>query len=513
MPGAFARSVSFQYARKWLIDNFQKIYVLEVDGDARRSDATQSVFSVLQGRLVLIAIRQGPDVIAGAKLFHHDITAQSLSSKHAFLEAIPDLKSFENVTPTLPQWRLAPSAKYPVDLWLKGWPLKSTSTNAGMFLQKCSAVKLAPTAMLFHTQKPILIRRSIELSQVNFAPEPLLVKWFNGQRRPPAASKLTPGVKSALRMAVTTNEMSAYLFRPFVHGTVLNSDLVFSTLKQTDGSGVRDRPEVRSAFQAGAIGIAVAPAPSDLGATLTRFTCFSWNLPDNDIAARGNAMIYCDRFPEKDTTDNSILIDNVCSDLASHFPFSSEPAKAIVFYAYAVLSSPSYLDKFEGILYTTSDPSSPPRILVASSLEHRRDLVALGQKIAECEAQDYVPNVLTELAIAWPSTFTEFSFAKWTYTDNTEELKLFGAGEEVVVLTGVPQQVAALRIAGHTVIEKWLRERSLPYLARKFIRNDADELKKLICAIYDQTLLIESADKIVMEIISTENVIVPPTLS
>lgn len=511
LPGAFARSVSFQYARKWLIDNFQKIYVLEVDGDARKSDATQSVFSVLQGRLVIFAIRQESEVTTGPKIYHRDITAQKLKDKLAFLGAIPVLNSFSSFTPFQPQWRLAPSAAYPVDLWLKGWPLTSTSSNFGVFSQKCSAVKLAPTAMLFHTQKQILLRRSVDLSRRNVLPEQLIAKWFKGQRKPPAASKLTPLVKDALKNGAIKSEVAAYLFRPFVHGTVLNSDQLFAALKQTDGSGVRDRPEVRSAFQSGAIGIAVAPGPSDLGETLTRFACFSWSLPDNDIAARGNAMIYCDRFPEKDSADKSILVDNVSDALASLFAFSSAPAKAILYYSYAVLSSPSYLDTFEGVLYSPSDPSSPPRILIASDEECRKSLVALGEKIAQCEKPNYVPTSLAKLVVNWPSTFREVDFVKWTYDDDSEELTLLGDSNEAITLTGVPQEAVALRIAGHTVIEKWLRERTKAYLTRKFTSVDAEELKGLICAICDQTSLIATADRLIADIIATESIITPPS--
>lgn len=510
MPGAFSRSVSFQYARKWLIDNFHTIYVLEVDGDARRSDATQSVFSVLQGRLVLLAIREEAQINDGAKLFHHDISAQPLANKLTFLQANPDLNSFSKITPTGPQWRFAPSATYPVDLWLKGWPLTATSSNIGMFLQKCSAVKLAPTAMLFHTQKQILLRRSVDLSRTNASADSLLARWFAGQRKRPTASKLTPLVKSALKTAATRDELAPYLFRPFVHGTVLNSNELFAALKQTEGSGVRDRPEVRSAFQSGAIGIAIAPAPSDLGATLTRFACFSWNLPDNDIAARGNAMIYCDRFPEAHATDKSILIDNVSNEMAALFAFSSAPSKAIAFYAYAVLCCPTFLETFEGILYSPSDPSSPPRILISSDVENRKAIAALGESIAECEMPAYVPSALASLSLAWPSTFAEFSFLKWTYSDDTEELKLFGDCEEIIVFSGVPQQAIGLRIAGHTIIEKWLRERSFAYLTRKFTPLDANELKNLICAICDQFSLIATADEFVKNMIVSENVIMPP---
>lgn len=512
LPGAFARAVSFQYARKWLLDNFQKIYVLEVDGDARRSDATQSVFTVLQGRLVILAIRQEANTASGSTIYHQDISAQPLKDKLAFLESTSDLTSFSSFTPTQPQWRFAPSATYPVDLWLKGWPLTSTLSNGGIFLHKCSAVKLAPTAMLFHTQKPILLRRSIELSNAKVTPEHLRTKWFKGQKKPPPVSKLTTLVKGALKAAADRTEVSTYLFRPFVHGTVLNSDQLFNALKQTEGGGVRARPEIRSAFDGGAVGIAVAPATSDLHATLTRFACFSWSLPDNDIAARGNAMVYCDLFPEKDSTGVSILIDNVSDDLATLFAFGIEPATAIVFYSYAILSSPSYLDTFEGVLYSPSDPSSPPRILIASDVEIRKSLVDLGEKIAECEKSGYVPYSLPSLIESSPQTFTEFNFTRWSFDDESEELKLFGDGSEVAVLLGVPQQAVSLRIAGHTVIEKWLRERTVAYLRRKFTNADADELKNLICAILDQASLIEVADRLVADIIASESVIAPPVL-
>jgi Type ISP C-terminal specificity domain/N-6 DNA Methylase len=509
MPGAFARSVSFQYARKWLADNFQKIYILEVDGDARSGDAAQSVFSVLQGRLVILGIRDGNGKHTGAKLFHHDISGLPLASKLAFLASAPKPGSFSSITLIEPQWRFAPSAAYPVDLWLKGWPLTTTTAHLGIFLQKCSAVKLAPTAMLFHTQKPILLRRSIALSKENSTYESLLARWFRGQRKPPAASKLTPTVKSALALAANSQELAPYLFRPFVHGTVLNSDQLFVALKATKGSGVRARPEVRSAFQRGAIGLAIAPAPSDLGATLTRFVCFAWSLPDNDIAARGNAMIYCDRFPEKNSVDKNILIDNVSEALMALFEFSVSPAKAVVFYTYAVLSCPTYLEKFEGVLYSPSNPSAPPRVLIASDAEHRKELATLGEKIAECEKPDYVPNAIASLSLLWPSSIIEFSLVDWTYLDDANELKLLGDNDEVIVFAGVPLQVVALRIAGHTVIDKWLRERTTAYLTRKFTETDAGELQKLICAICDQIPLIAAADNLVKEIIDSESLVTP----
>ena len=512
MPGAFARAVSFQYARKWLLDNFQKIYIIEIDGDARRSDATQSVFSVLQGRLVLFALRETTNTDTLGTVFHIDISARPLSEKITFLKSDPDLNSFIELAPSEPQWKLAPSSSYPIDLWQNGWPLTSTRTDIGIYLSKCSAVKLAPTAMLFHTHKPTLLRRSADLSSVGVTPKILIGRWFAGQRKPPVEGKFTTAVKSALKVAATNQMTTTYLFRPFVHGTVLTSDLLFEALGQTPGSGVRSRPEVRAAFQSGAIGVAVAPAPSDLGATLTRFACFSWNLPDNDIASRGNAMIYCDRFPEKGSEDKTILIENVTEQIKALFSFSTSPAEAIVFYTYAILSTSTYLETFEGALYAPSDPSNPPRILIAKDLEIRKQLTNLGEKIAKCEQQGYIPPLLPLISVTWPVSVSELKLSKWSYSDETEQLTLLGEQGEIVTLQNVPQQVVALRIAGHTVIEKWLRERLFAYLRRNFTPHDGEELKMLICAVTEQESLISDAEELVKNILSIDSLI-PPTAS
>jgi hypothetical protein len=510
LPGAFARSVSFKYARKWLIENFQEIYVLEVDGDARKNDSTQSVFAVLQGRMVVFAVKSEDIRSSETIVYHHDITNLSLNDKQAFLSLKPSLDSFTVVQPSPLQSSFARTAGYPIALWTKCWPLTSTSLNVGIFFQKCSGVKLAPTSILFHTQKQILVRRSLDLSKTKEPAEQLISRWFGGQAKPPKKTKLTPGVKASLKVSVTNEDISDYLYRPFVHGKVLNSNQLFAALKDTEGSGARDRPEIRAAFNANAIGIAIAPAPSDIGNTLCRFACFAWTIPDNDIASRGNAMIYCDQFPQRNNDDTSVLADNVCGGLIALFAFSDSPAKAVVFYTYAVISCPTYLDVFEGILYSPSDPSNPPRIPIASCERTRRMLVEIGRSIAECEREDYMSKPSASISFKWPEDFNEFNFVKWSYDEDTQEVSLKGDGGETVLVSGVSPVAESLKIAGHLVIEKWLRERKRPYLGRKFTIADLHQFINLISAICDQAALIDNADKHVATMLSAEDLIDAP---
>ena len=62
---------------------------------------------------------------------------------------------------------------------------------------------------------------------------------------------------------------------------------------------MRERPEVQAAYNdEGVFGFAVAPAPADISPVIKKFSSFCWNIPDNDLATRGNAHIFCNRFPE-----------------------------------------------------------------------------------------------------------------------------------------------------------------------------------------------------------------------
>ena len=259
LPGAFTRAISFKYARKWISEHFNHIYVFEIDGDARTNDATQSIFSVLQGRMVLFCVKTSD--LASCNLIHYnDITEKSKSEKLLFLQSALNIDSLEEVKISEESYGFAPSKKYPKEKWSKYWPLTDTSSIEGIFKVKCSAVKLAPSAMLFHTSEPMLLRRTQDLAKAKIPNSDLIKKWFSGQKRPPSATKLTGGVKSSLLIAAQNKVVSNYNFRPFVYGKVLNDDSLFSALSSAPGGGTRARPEIRKAFTEGAVGISFSPS-------------------------------------------------------------------------------------------------------------------------------------------------------------------------------------------------------------------------------------------------------------
>lgn len=568
LPGAFAQAVSFKYARRWLTRHFQAVYVLELDEDARAGGATHSLFQVQQGRMVLLAVLRGATpsgsskggtspaaspvgeadlrsddggavptsasapavpVLAGghpsitpqaaahtgsvaAKVFHLSIAASTVAEKKSYLAASPDPGAFQALSVDEEPWLFAPAQSYPAKEWLQCWPLAKTGAHSGIFAEKCSGIKAAPAALLFHTSEPFLERRCKAIaSGTGVTNNEMVDQWFSGQKKRPNANKLTPAVRASLGVVASSAALrKPYLFRPFLRGWLAESDGVWNALNDAPGGGTRSRPEVRRAFAKGAVGIAMAPAPKDVGETLTRFVTFAWDLPDNDIAARGNAMLYCDLYPKTNPKDGSHAIcSNLTADVEALFAFAPNPSRSVLYYVFAVMSSAAYLETFEGVLFASSDPSAPPRIPIAFDETVRASLCALGERLAGYENFQTAVTLLPSLVAAWPSGVTEISLREFSYQEESLALTLIGENMNSVIISGVPARVMGTRIAGHPVIDKWLRERTSAYLRGTFKDSNAQDLLDVISRIERQHELLEKVDVEVTDLL-TNGTFVPP---
>lgn len=505
MPGSLGYSTSFKYIRKWLLENFHDILILQIDSDVRKNASTQSLFNVMQGRLVFFAAHDNNKIERiKNKILYADISSKSRNDKIKFLKEF-SLESFKNIECNAPNFLFMEQDIYPEDIWQACIPIKQLNEKEiGVFNEKCSGLKLAPTALLFHTDINILKRRSLELSGKgagrNKSNNELIDLWFKGQQRPPSKDKLIEKVKNNLN---TTN-ISKYSFRPFVSGYLLNSDLLFNALSETLGGGTRSRPEIRSSFEHGAIGLSVSPSTIDLGNELTRFSSFVWYLPDNDLVARGNAMVYCDKYSKKDNLTNQyILIDNISDQVKGLFKSNRE----VLFYIYSIISSNTYLKKFEGVLFGSSDPDQPIRIPFLKDKVLRQKLVVLGEKIANCERLEFMNSLeYTDcIELIKNEVLSGFNLRKVIFNDNNIELK--DETDLKVIIQVRNTDVVNLSISGHRVVEKWLREKTYSYYRKSFESNDLTELLQLLSAIDLQLKLIKEVDRILDDQLEVQELI------
>jgi len=503
LPGTFVDSTSFVYARLWLLEKFSAIYVLEVDHDLRVGQQSDSLFAVQQGRVVLIATlkTQIKDKKSVSKVYHCDLRNYKIADKNLFLTSKPNLNDFEELEVTKPNFKFIPTGDFDGELWKKCIPLLSLNGSDGIFKAKCSGIKLSPSCMLFHTQRPILIRRSVEIGSTQNSVPKIIEKWFSGQQKPPNSNKFSDDVRREVSASGKKGDnIKRYQFRPFLSGWFLDSEKIYSALKPV-GGGTRSRPEVRSAIGASATGIAIAPAPKDISPTLTRFACFVWNVPDNDLAARGNGMIYLDLFPQGKGEKPS---SNIEENILSQFKFSSSPSKALLYYTYGILSSKAYLDTFDVALFTKSDAKNPPRVPFVSDEKTLKEITRLGKIIAECENFDLPHKQLDSISFHWPEELDGIELSGYEYDNENEVLILKSQSSEKIEISGVSADTIDLHMMGHGVIEKWIRERKFAYLRRTFQKDDLLSLCETISRVQTQIKLIGELDPFVEKVLSSE---------
>jgi hypothetical protein len=174
------------------------------------------------------------------------------------------------------------------------------------------------------------------------------------------------------------------------------------------------------------------------------------------------------------------------------------------------MSCEAYLEAFEPVLYVSSDPDRPFRVPVAADPRLRERLAGLGHQLAECEDFNATVPTADSIAVQWPDSVAEFSLAGYALNDGDGKVELRGSGGERVVVSGVSVGACTHRIAGHHVLEKWLRERKFPYLRRTFRAQDLDDLLDVISRLERQLDLLQSINDLVLPLLDDPESLVPP---
>ena len=223
-------------------------------------------------------------------------------------------------------------------------------------------------------------------------------------------------------------------------------------------------------------------------------------------------MIYSDKMALKVNGKYEELTTNINELVSSYFSFSECPDQEILFYVYAIMCSSVYLEKFEGVLYGPSNPNDPARIPITSDVGLRTQISDLGRRIAEAEKEDFDVPIVDSLVMSWNAPTRGIQLKNSTVGDEAESLVLTLNNEANVasaVITGVPSRAVALSIAGHNVINKWLREREFRYLRRNFKETDLNALARLISRIEFQLDLIGEVDELLKGILETQELHAP----
>lgn len=500
LPSTFANNISFVTARKFLTEKVSEMWVLEFDVDNRAGHQAENLFNTLQGRLLLVGTLKEIETSLPAIHFK-SIAALSYKDKVNFFSAAVDDSGWQDVKLDK-NYIFKPTGNVDENLYSQFWHIASDNDPA-IFERHCSGLKLAPTHLLVHFNKGQLKRRNRFIADEAHSYEEIKDRWYKGQTKPPAKKKLSHEVKTCL--ANSNLRIVDYSFRPFLTTNLLLDNTLMDALRKTEGGGMRERPEVQAAYEDDSVfGFVAAPAPADIATKIKKFTSFSWYLPDNDLATRGNSHIFCNMFPDykksqknwkkevKNNVNTKLL--NIMSE-AYGIP-SSDLSNEIVFYTYAVLNSNLYLHTFEGKLYATA--GEWPAIPIPQDKFLFDQMVKIGKDMATIEKKDYQSDQAL-------SIFSEDIICKevemYSPSLSDEIVSFTDAMGNVIRSTVVPKDILHFESSGYEVVREWMKYHSYSYYRKACGKEEFEDLFNLLGRISDFMTQTHESDKIMKQIL------------
>lgn len=502
LPSTFANNISFVPARKFLFEHVSEMWVLEFDADNRAGHQAENLFNTLQGRLLLVGTLREIDTNLPS-VHYKSIFNLGYKEKMEYLELPVDNTNWDVVKMTK-DYLLKPIGNFDENLYSQFWHIASDS-EPSIFERHCSGLKLAPTHLLVHFNEGQLKRRNKFIADETNSYEEIKDRWYKGQTKPPAQKKLSLEVRKCL----SNNKLQIvdYSYRPFLTAKLLFDNTVMDALRKTEGGGMRERPEVQAAYADNSVfGFAVAPAPADISPKIHKFTSFCWSMPDNDLATRGNAHVFCNKFPDyKKTQKNwkgkckSNINDKLLKVLAEIYEVTgTKLVDELVFYAYAVLNSNIYLHTFEGKLYSTA--GEWPAIPIPMTYELLNRMSELGQKMAEVEKANYRP-VNQQVTISCSLMDSEI-YMGYAILDGS--IKIYDVNSKVEYIIQVPEEILTFQASGYEIVREWMKYHSYSYYRKSCGKKEFEELQDLFGRILDFKFLVASADDIMRKILQSE---------
>ena len=232
-------------------------------------------------------------------------------------------------------------------------------------------------------------------------------------------------------------------------------------------------------------------------------------MPDNDLCARGNAHVFCDRFPDNkpagrrewDPTPKDNISDRLLAAVRGIRPDTSP--RDLVFYSYAVLCSGTLLEAFADAYFTASATENIPRIPIVNDADAMTLLIEKGREIADLEDPDsevQLPDWVAELEGQYVG---EFYLKRSVIDSELLEIRLYSDRDEPEIsLEGVPEELLQLTISGYEVIACWLKFHSFAYTRTAFAEADFRQLLRLLACLDAQAALVQEVDVVLERVIS-----------
>jgi predicted helicase len=476
---SFLDSLSFRGMRKTLLDEFDKIYILNLHGNSLKKETApdgakdENVFDIQQGVSINIFVKTGKkndDELA--VIYYFDLFGKRTEKYNYLIENLIDSVHWKNLNPDTSNYFFTPKDFSLQKEYDKGFKIDELFNLNGVGI--CS--KRDET--VFQNTKNELIDVLNDFKNLS---ETELKQKYRTEREESRDKKTAFAKQNIQNFGIDEKYLQKITYRPF------ETKWTYFTNKS---KGFLAYPvyDIMQHFTKGKnIGLMFEKGDDSKNANKPYSNCFITNyIVDLHVIGSGIYVfplyIYQDQFgkTEKVVNMNEAIVHNFSPLLwrgaGGEVKISGGEVK-IFDYIYAVLHSPSYRERYKEFLKIDF-----PRIPYPKNAEQFEKLAALGERLRRLHLMEPPPA---------PSKGGESPLSNWRGVggevanfpkagSNTIEKPEYSAGKvwinDVQYFDNVPEIAWNLYIGGYQPAQKWLKDRR----GRTLFYEDIEHYQKII---------------------------------
>ncbi|KAB2482764.1 type ISP restriction/modification enzyme [Bacillus cereus] len=512
VPSSALIDKSYVYMREYLQANFSEIYVLEFDADLRKTGVSEkNIFSTRQGRVLLTLVKKPNDGKLNSenefgKIFYKTLLEKNVREKKEWLTNEVDLSDYVE-SHTYGWLKAFKPIQAEEDLISKYsasfWELDK------IFKNHVSGVKTGCTALVVHSNKETLMSLLEDFSTESLSDEEINKRYFENQAK-------VGGYRSGWKRAYAAREIEEnlsirniveYDFRPFLKRFLFYSPKVMKTASKDGG---RARPELEKVFLNSdhpKKALAVAKSPSLVSKNLDQFAYVVENLPDNDLASRGNSYIFPMYFPDKKSKSIGKNIDVLLINLLNEEFYDNSAdydtiAEDLIDYVYTIFSSKVFRETYDQIIYYGL-VEGMLRVPLTSHKELYFKGVEVGKKLRKL--QNYDIEGYVELPQVTYEGDNDLRIKNVTFQADSQKIILNDYNKKKKgCFNDVPNNVFNYVIKGYDVLKTWFKYKQLGYNHKSFDSSSIEESISFIVALSIYIKEIDGVDTLIREILEKD---------
>ena len=481
-PHGYIDNPTFRAMRWNLLQDFQKIFVLNLHGNVNRKETSpdgskdENVFDIQQGVSISFMIKK-KNTNTKCEVYYSDIYGIR-EKKYELLSSysINDIK-WEKVSLTPPFYLFKPSDIGIIDEYEKGFKIDD------LFLEYTSGIITSRDELVIDFEKEDLIQKITKFSSPDYSDDEIR-KIFWCEKK---TSGRLPGDSSVWSVSVARNRImhnkhEEYIrkitYRPFDFRFIYYSDAVVHRTREKVIGGLSSP------------NIAIITARSNKSGKCDHF----YITEDIAEAKCGESTTQSAIFPLyidegaglfSHPNFNSKIIDSIKSEVGLKYNENKRCVGVdnnvfgpydLVFYIYALMYSRKYREKYKEKLSIDF-----PRIPYPKSIDSFNQLIMLGEKLKDIHLMKYVEKANTG--------FNDGNNIVEQYKYNSERINV----NKSQFFNHIKNEYWEFSIGGYQPLQKWLKDRK----GRKLTENDIIHFEKIIYGIEQTIKIMDRIDEII----------------